>query len=41
MGIALAPDHGHDFKELVTKADHAMYQAKAAGRNQYQFFRPT
>lgn len=41
MGIALAPDHGHDFRDLVTKADHAMYQAKAAGRNQYQFFRPT
>jgi diguanylate cyclase (GGDEF)-like protein len=40
MGIALAPDHGHDFRELVTMADHAMYQAKAAGRNQYQFFRP-
>ncbi|MBC52885.1 MAG: hypothetical protein CMQ34_03525 [Gammaproteobacteria bacterium] len=40
MGIALAPEHGQDFKELVTKADHAMYQAKAAGRNRYHFFRP-
>lgn len=40
MGIALAPDHGKDFRDLVTKADHAMYQAKAAGRNRYQFFRP-
>lgn len=40
MGIALAPDHGEDFRDLVTKADHAMYQAKAAGRNRYQFFRP-
>jgi len=41
MGIALAPDHGRDFRDLVTKADHAMYQAKAAGRNRYHFFRPT
>ncbi len=41
MGIALAPAHGHDFRELVTKADHAMYQAKAAGRNRYHFFCPT
>lgn len=40
MGIALAPDHGEDFRDLVTKADHAMYQAKAAGRNRYLFFRP-
>ncbi len=40
MGISLAPEHGENFRELVTMADHAMYQAKAAGRNQYQFFRP-
>lgn len=40
MGIVLAPEHGLDFRELVTKADLAMYQAKAAGRNRYQFFRP-
>ncbi len=40
MGVALSPQHGHDFKDLMTKADHAMYQAKAAGRNRYQFFHP-
>jgi len=40
MGVALAPQHGQDFKDLLAKADLAMYQAKAAGRNQYQFFRP-
>lgn len=40
MGITLAPQDGKDFKDLVKKADHAMYQAKAAGRNRYQFFHP-
>lgn len=41
MGIALAPQHGSDFRELLTKADKALYEAKAAGRNRYQFFEPT
>lgn len=40
MGIALAPEHGNSFKGLLKKADQAMYQAKAAGRNRYQFFEP-
>lgn len=40
MGITLMPKHGEDFKELLKKADHAMYQAKAAGRNQYKFYQP-
>lgn len=38
MGVALAPKHGSDFRELLQKADIALYKAKAAGRNQYQFF---
>jgi predicted signal transduction protein with EAL and GGDEF domain len=28
IGIALAPDHGHDGDELLARADVAMYQAK-------------
>ena len=34
MGIALFPQHGHDAEALKRAADQALYQAKAAGRNQ-------
>jgi diguanylate cyclase len=40
MGVALAPDHGTSFRELMALADSAMYQAKAAGRNCYQLYQP-
>lgn len=40
MGIALAPVHGTDFRELLQKADTALYKAKAAGRDRYHFFDP-
>ena len=33
MGIALFPDHGRDEHELAVNADHAMYRAKAGGRD--------
>ncbi|MEC8859340.1 MAG: GGDEF domain-containing protein [Pseudomonadota bacterium] len=40
MGVTLAPEHGTDFASLLHHADVAMYQAKAAGRGRYEFYRP-
>jgi diguanylate cyclase (GGDEF)-like protein len=38
IGIALAPKDGSNMDELLKKADIALYQTKAAGRNGFRFF---
>jgi diguanylate cyclase (GGDEF)-like protein len=38
IGIALFPNHGEDAETLLRNADTAMYEAKARGRNNMQFF---
>jgi diguanylate cyclase (GGDEF)-like protein len=38
IGIALFPRDGEDAETLLKHADVAMYQAKAAGRNGFQYF---
>jgi diguanylate cyclase (GGDEF)-like protein len=38
VGIALYPKHGDDEQTLMKNADAAMYVAKEAGKNNYQFY---
>jgi diguanylate cyclase (GGDEF)-like protein/PAS domain S-box-containing protein len=38
IGIALYEDHGQPVDEVLKRADLAMYDAKAAGRNTFRFF---
>ena len=40
IGIAVAPQHGADFDQILKNADLAMYAAKAAGRRTHRFFEP-
>ena len=38
LGISIYPQDGRDFETLLKHADTAMYRAKDAGRNAFQFF---
>ena len=38
IGIALAPANGDNARELLKKADLALYKVKADGRNSFSFF---
>ncbi len=38
IGIAVYPEDGKTFDDLLQKADAAMYNAKGAGRNTYRFY---
>lgn len=38
IGIAIFPDNGRDYSELLRNADTAMYHAKEMGRNTYQYY---
>jgi diguanylate cyclase (GGDEF)-like protein len=40
IGITLYPDNGADLATLSKNSDQAMYVAKNAGRNRYQYFEP-
>ena len=38
IGIAMAPEHGDSYDELLSRADEAMYRAKDRGRNAFQMY---
>lgn len=38
IGISIYADHGSDFNALLKSADVALYEAKAAGRNNFKIF---
>ncbi|OWW21828.1 EAL and GGDEF domain-containing protein [Noviherbaspirillum denitrificans] len=40
IGISLFPGDGQDIDTLISQADMAMYQAKQAGSNNFQFYSP-
>ncbi len=40
IGVVLAPEQGDEAEQLITRADLALYQAKAEGRNAWRLFEP-
>jgi diguanylate cyclase (GGDEF)-like protein len=40
LGIAIYPEHGHGFEEVVQAADKALYESKRAGRNRSTLYIP-
>ena len=40
VGVAIYPEDGRDFSELLKNADTALYDAKEAGRDAFRFFSP-
>ncbi len=40
IGVSLYPDDGEDLESLMRNADRAMYSAKSAGRNGFQYYTP-
>lgn len=38
VGIAIAPEHGRTYEELLLASDQALYCAKQGGRNRYEIF---
>ncbi|MEI7858418.1 MAG: EAL domain-containing protein [Acidimicrobiales bacterium] len=39
IGIAIAPEHGDSYDDLLNRADEAMYRAKDLGRDAFEMFR--
>lgn len=40
IGMAVYPEHGHEFKELIRLADEAMYYSKKISRNTFTVYGP-
>ena len=41
VGIAIAPEHGDTYDDLLNRADEAMFRAKDHGRNAFEMFHDT
>ncbi|MCX7920478.1 MAG: EAL domain-containing protein [Clostridia bacterium] len=41
IGVAIYPDDGTNYEDLLKNVDTAMYTAKSLGKNNYQFYNPS